>query len=487
MQPARHGNLLVRWEAAIINWRRKFPWPRRMEGRPPDGGMNLLDLQRPARRWQGFYWASVIASIAVHGGFLAYVFAYARVPGQPSPRPRLSGINVEVSATKPFAAMRRGDRVAPEARFDEDPPEARFDKESPEARFDKEPPEARSDQESPEARLDEDPPEARLDNAPPEMRLDEDAVKGDVALPGAKALAQQMDAPLPEDSARTAKSLPLPEGVPKHRFGPSPAARRAPAIATPRGKAGAGMSLPARRMSRMPAEERLSERRAADPQAEAGPAMPDAIPLPPLKLLAAPEKAALAAGSEESRASVLDMGAHGSPVAAVLPKEAGIAMFAARIVEDAPMLPEDRSPVPGRPSPEQTQASRPVPPPARRVARLAQARRGGEAEPANPKTADGKSARGLAAARKARGYQAKVRAHLAGNKPAGGYGSGRAVVAFKLSPRGGLISARIVRSSGRPSLDQRVLESVFRSEPFPKAPEGLEPGQLRFLIPFEFR
>jgi periplasmic protein TonB len=224
-----------------------------------------------------------------------------------------------------------------------------------------------------------------------------------------------------------------------------------------------------------------------------------------------------------------------------LPKEAGLAMFAARITDGAPMLPEDRSATPvqsgpdqsvesppvapppmqtgpeqgveSRPvapppaqtgpersaeshpvapppvqiGPEQGVESRPVAPPSRRVAPPRAADSRAQSERGDPENDQDEDARDVAGARKARVYRANVRAHLAGNKPAGAYGSGRAVVAFNLSPDGRLRSVRISRSSGSPALDQAVLKTVRRAAPFPKPPKGLKPAQLRFLIPFEFR
>jgi protein TonB len=404
-----------------------MPWPRWIEWRRPAGGMNLLDLPRPARRRQGIYWTSVIASIVVHGGFLAYVVGS---------RPRVPPMNAELIATAPPAALQRGDR--------------------------------------------EDPPELLAENDPPELlaeNLDGEDASPEMVEAGTQAIAAQIDDPLPEDNASVGKPLPPAEWLPDRRFATS-SAGGAPSGATPRARRARGMSLPARRMSRIPATAGQSEW-----GRDSALAMPGAVPPPPAPLLAAPENGAAPAGSDERRASVLDMGAQGSPVVAVLPKEAGVAMFAARMAEDGP-LPEDRSLVPRGASPEQSQQTHAVPLPARRIAAVA-----AHAEPANPELAEGKRERGVGAgdSKRLRAFQAKVRAHLAANKPAGGYGAGRAVVAFNLSPGGGLASARIVRSSGRPSLDRSVLASVYRSAPFPRPPEGLDPAQLRFRIPFEFR
>lgn len=382
----------------------------------------------------------------VHGGFLTYVFAYARLPDPPLPRPRPADINVELIENKPFAALRRGDR--------ED-----VSREAPEMPS----------------------PDARLDDAQPQPQPDADSAIHEEANSGAKALANQMSAALPEDGATEAVTLPLPERSANHGFGANPPAEDTAPTPTPRAWVRGGMSLPTRRMSLVPREEKLSKRGVADPRVESVLATLNAMPPPPVK---APEKSALAAGPEADRASVLDMGAQGSPVVAMLPKAAGTAMFAARIAEPSPMLPEDRSIPPELATPVEAEASRPVPPPVRRTARLAPVPRHGETD---QDSVDGKSARTMATAKKVGTFQAKVRAHLAVNKPAGGHGQGRVVVAFNLSAGGGVRSARILQSSGSPSLDQSVLKSVFGSEPFPKPPEGLTPAQLRFVIPFEFR
>lgn len=83
-------------------------------------------------------------------------------------------------------------------------------------------------------------------------------------------------------------------------------------------------------------------------------------------------------------------------------------------------------------------------------------------------------------------YRAKVRAHLAGHKPNGGFGEGLVVVRFTLSPSGQVMAARIIRSSGQESLDDSVLSTVYLSAPFPEAPGSVKPSQLRFAIPFRF-
>ena len=84
-------------------------------------------------------------------------------------------------------------------------------------------------------------------------------------------------------------------------------------------------------------------------------------------------------------------------------------------------------------------------------------------------------------------YGAVVRTRIARNKPSGADGGGRVMVAFTLSPSGALVSARIVQSSGKPSLDRIALAAVRQSSPFPPPPQGVSASQLSFSIPFTFR
>lgn len=86
-----------------------------------------------------------------------------------------------------------------------------------------------------------------------------------------------------------------------------------------------------------------------------------------------------------------------------------------------------------------------------------------------------------------RNYGSAIRARIARNKPAGGNGLGSVVVAFTLSPSGGLISARVQSSSGNASLDQSALAAVRRSSPFPPPPTGSSSRELRFTMQFHFR
>ncbi len=86
-----------------------------------------------------------------------------------------------------------------------------------------------------------------------------------------------------------------------------------------------------------------------------------------------------------------------------------------------------------------------------------------------------------------RAYRRKVLAHLAANKPNGGMGRGMVRIAFALSRSGRLLSARVVRSSGRRALDQAALAAVRSASPFPPPPAALKGGRHRFVFPFYFQ
>jgi TolA protein len=85
-----------------------------------------------------------------------------------------------------------------------------------------------------------------------------------------------------------------------------------------------------------------------------------------------------------------------------------------------------------------------------------------------------------------RNYGASVRAKIARNSPGSKGAKGDARIAVSISPSGGLISARIVTSSGNAELDRSALAAVRRSSPFPPPPKGATRDQLSFTIPFQF-
>jgi protein TonB len=84
-------------------------------------------------------------------------------------------------------------------------------------------------------------------------------------------------------------------------------------------------------------------------------------------------------------------------------------------------------------------------------------------------------------------YAATVRARVASHKPAGDGNQGTVVVYFSLSPSGGLRSASVSRSSGRPGLDRLALSAIRSAAPFPTPPAGAAARQLSFSIPFHFQ
>jgi protein TonB len=72
----------------------------------------------------------------------------------------------------------------------------------------------------------------------------------------------------------------------------------------------------------------------------------------------------------------------------------------------------------------------------------------------------------------ARGYSAKIYSAIARHKRRMAGLTGSATVAFSIGPGGGLQSARVTRSSGKPQLDQLALSTVRSAAPFPAPPPG---------------
>ena len=66
-------------------------------------------------------------------------------------------------------------------------------------------------------------------------------------------------------------------------------------------------------------------------------------------------------------------------------------------------------------------------------------------------------------------YAANVRAAIGRHRP-GVRGGGSATVAFSIGPAGGLQGVQIVRSSGKPALDQAAIATVRSAAPFPPPP-----------------
>jgi protein TonB len=83
-------------------------------------------------------------------------------------------------------------------------------------------------------------------------------------------------------------------------------------------------------------------------------------------------------------------------------------------------------------------------------------------------------------------YRAKVRAHLAGLKPPGGFGSDTVVVGFTLTRSGKVLAAKILESHGIYHLEQGTLNAVHGAAPFPKPPRALKGASFEFAIPFRY-
>ncbi|MGB6767146.1 MAG: TonB family protein, partial [Methyloceanibacter sp.] len=80
-------------------------------------------------------------------------------------------------------------------------------------------------------------------------------------------------------------------------------------------------------------------------------------------------------------------------------------------------------------------------------------------------------------------YAASVRATIGRHRPAARGGSS-ATVAFSIGPAGGLQGLKVVRSSGKPQLDQAAIATVRSAAPFPPPPAGANPN---FSIQIYFR
>jgi protein TonB len=61
---------------------------------------------------------------------------------------------------------------------------------------------------------------------------------------------------------------------------------------------------------------------------------------------------------------------------------------------------------------------------------------------------------------------------------------GTAVVGFEVAASGGLVGARILRTSGIPEVDRAALDHLSRAAPFPPPPEGAE---RRFQVEYQSR
>jgi len=74
-------------------------------------------------------------------------------------------------------------------------------------------------------------------------------------------------------------------------------------------------------------------------------------------------------------------------------------------------------------------------------------------------------------------YPAEARAHDE---------QGTVTVAFSIDRDGRVLSSRIVRSSGSPTLDHETLAMLERAQPMPRPPADLPTGKLSFVVPVKF-
>ncbi len=144
----------------------------------------------------------------------------------------------------------------------------------------------------------------------------------------------------------------------------------------------------------------------------------------------------------------------------------------------APMRPEPQP----EPKPDQSGSPAANPPQAASMP----ATPGGPSVDAAPSSDAG--APPVAAARPgvAAAYSKSVVAALAKTKPGGVGNAGVVRVAFTISERGELDSARVSRSSGNDRLDALAMKAVQRAR-FETPPAGMTTAQLTYEIPYQFR
>ncbi len=60
------------------------------------------------------------------------------------------------------------------------------------------------------------------------------------------------------------------------------------------------------------------------------------------------------------------------------------------------------------------------------------------------------------------------------------------VVRFQIGRDGTVVMCEVVRSSGRPEIDDAALATIRRADPFPEMPEGVDGASMTFTVPIEF-
>jgi periplasmic protein TonB len=83
-------------------------------------------------------------------------------------------------------------------------------------------------------------------------------------------------------------------------------------------------------------------------------------------------------------------------------------------------------------------------------------------------------------------YNRRVRARIASRLPLGTFGPGRVAVGIRLSRHGGVMGARILRSSGNPAVDRAAVVAVRAAGPYPAPPARALPRQLNLSVSFHF-
>jgi protein TonB len=84
-------------------------------------------------------------------------------------------------------------------------------------------------------------------------------------------------------------------------------------------------------------------------------------------------------------------------------------------------------------------------------------------------------------------YKQDIIERLASRKPKGIYGlRGEVAIEFTIAGTGEVSHAKVVRSSGQPTLDEAALAAVAGTR-FPAPPSGLSAAQLTYRIPYYFR
>ncbi|WP_072377062.1 energy transducer TonB [Hyphomicrobium sp. NDB2Meth4] len=94
---------------------------------------------------------------------------------------------------------------------------------------------------------------------------------------------------------------------------------------------------------------------------------------------------------------------------------------------------------------------------------------------------------GTASAASISSWRGSVVAHLNRHKryPGGG-ARGTSSVAFTINRSGGVIAARLIRSSGNKTLDQEAVALARRASPVPKPPANIAGGSIVLTVPIRF-